>query len=64
MYKSLEAADQAEVKRAALMTDGSPLMPAVLIAMTKGDFAASEVLRLRSGLVEGTRRPIMITPPM
>ena len=64
MYKSLDAADQAEVKSAALMTDGSPLIPAFLIAMTKGDFAALDSLRLRLGLFEGTSRPIMVTPPM
>ncbi len=64
MYRSEDAADHAEVKRAALMTDGRPLIPAVLIAMTKGDFAASEVVRLRSGWLDGTRRPMMMTPPM
>ena len=64
VYKSLEAADHAEVSSAALMTDGRPLMPAVLIAMTKGDLAAVEVLRFRSGWLYGTNNPIIVTPPM
>ena len=46
------------------MTEGRPLIPAVLIAMTKGDFAASDVVSWRSGWLEGTRRPMMVTPPM
>lgn len=49
MYRSLEAADRAEVSNAALMTDGRPLIPAVLIAMTKGDLAAVEVFNDKSG---------------
>ena len=46
------------------MTEGKPLIPAVLIAMTKGDFAASDWVKLRSGWFDGTRRPMMMTPPM
>ena len=64
MYRSLDAADRADVKSAALMTDGRPEMPAVLMAITKGDFAAVEAFKLRSGWFEGTRRPMMVTPPM
>lgn len=40
VYNWLVAADHAEVKRQALMTEGSPLIPALLMAMTKGDAAA------------------------
>ena len=64
VYRSLDAADQADVKSAALMTEGRPLIPAVLIAITKGELAAVEVSRRRSGFEEGTRRPMMVTPPM
>ena len=64
LYKSLEAADQADVRRAALMTEGKPLMPAVLIAITKGDLAAVLACRFKSGLVYGTSKPITVTPPM
>lgn len=64
VYKSEDAADQAEVRRAALMTDGRPLIPACLIAMTNGDFAAFEVVNERSGWLKGTRRPMIKVPPM
>ena len=46
------------------MTEGRPLMPAVLMAMTNGDFAAVLVAKFRSFVVYGTSRPIMVTPPM
>ena len=40
VYKSLEAAEIAEIKRQALMTEGKPLMPDLDMAMTKGEAAA------------------------
>lgn len=46
------------------MIDGSALMPAFWIAMTKGADAAVPVPRLRRGSSEGTRRPVMKTPRM
>lgn len=49
VYMSEDAADNADVSRAALMTEGSPLMPAVRMAMTNGDLAALLAFRLRSG---------------
>ena len=64
VYRSLDAADHAEVRSAALMTEGRPLIPAVLIAITKGDPAALEVVSWRSGLSEGTSREMMVTEVM
>ena len=64
VYKSLDAADQADVSRAAFTTDGNPLIPAALMAMTNGDLAAVEVASCKSGLLEGTRRPMTKVPPM
>jgi hypothetical protein len=61
MYKSLDAADHADVRIAAFITDGNPVKPAALIAMTKGLAAAVPSERLRLGLSEGTRRPMMNT---
>lgn len=49
LYTSLQAADQAEESRAALMTEGRPLIPAALIAMTNGDLAALLTLSCKSG---------------
>jgi len=53
-----------EVRRQALITDGKPLIPAVWIAMTKGDAAAFLSVRLSPGEFEGTKRPMTVTPPM
>jgi hypothetical protein len=39
-HRSELAADQALVRRAALTTEGKPLMPERAMAMTKGDLAA------------------------
>lgn len=64
VYKSLDAAEVVEVRRAALMTEGRPLIPAVLIAMTNGDFAAVDVSKLRPSAFDGTSKPMMMTPPM
>jgi len=50
-------ADQAEVRRAALMMDGRAVIPASLMAMTNGDLAAVEA-RFSDGLVGDTSRPI------
>jgi len=64
VYKSLEAADHAEVKRQALMTDGKPLMPDLEMAMTKGEAAAVPVLdwSLKPGSLDGTSKPIINVP--
>jgi len=61
VYKSEDAADQADVRRAALMTDGRPLIPAARMAMTNGEENAFD-LRPRSGLVCGTSKPMMNVP--
>ena len=47
-------------------TDGKTLIPALLIAMTKGDAAAVPLVlaRLSLGSFEGTSKPITVTPPM
>jgi len=62
VYRSLEAAEQAEVMSAALITDGNPLIPAALTAMTKGDDAV--LVRLSPAEFEGTKRPITAVPQM
>ena len=62
VYNPLQAADKADVRKAAFTTDGRPLIPAVLIAMTNGDFAAVDDVRLRSEFVYGTTKPIIVTP--
>jgi hypothetical protein len=80
VYRSLEAADQAEVKRHALIiyglfspnsiglsrprTAGRALMPERLIAITKGDAAAVPLPKARPGSFEGTSKPMIVTPPM
>jgi len=53
-----------DVRRQALIKDGKPLIPAVLMAMTKGDAAAFFTVRLSPGELEGTKRPMTVTPPM
>ena len=45
-------------------TDGNPLIPACLMAITKGDDVAVPVLKVRSAWLEGTKRPITVVPPM
>ena len=64
MYKSLEAADQAEVKRQALMTEGSPLIPDLEMAMTNGEAAAVPlcVLSPKLGSLDGTSKPMTNVP--
>ena len=64
MYKSLEAADHAEVNRQALMTEGKPLMPDLEMAMTKGEAAAVPELvsSPKPGSLDGTSRPMMNVP--
>jgi len=64
VYKSLEAADHAEVNRQALMTEGKPLMPDLEMAITKGEAAAVPVLfsSLKPGSLDGTSRPMMNVP--
>jgi hypothetical protein len=66
VYKSLDAADHAEVKRHALMTEGKPLMPDLEMAMTKGEAAAVPVLdwSLKLGSLDGTSKPMMNVPKM
>lgn len=49
VYKSEEAADQADVKRQALTIEGKALIPDRLMAMTKGDPAAFLLPRPRLG---------------
>ena len=51
------------MRTAALMSEGSPLIPAVLIAITNGERAAVESFRSKSGWLEGTISPMMNTPP-
>jgi len=51
-----------EVRRQALIKDGRPLIPAVLMAMTKGDAAAFFAVRLSPSELEGTKRPMTVTP--
>ena len=55
-------AEKAELKIAALMIEGSVLMPARLIAMTYGDSAALPTSERRFGSLNGTRRPVMKIP--
>ena len=57
MNRSAQPADQAEVNKAAFTTDGSVPMPALLMAMTKGDLAAVD-FRLRDGSDGETSSPI------
>ena len=45
-------------------TDGNALIPAVWMAMTKADDAVVPVKRSRSGLLDGTKRPMIRVPPM
>lgn len=45
-------------------TDGSDLMPAFWIAMTKGEDAAVPSVRFRPSEFDGTSRPIIIVPPI
>ncbi len=63
LYRSLDAADHAEVNKQALMRDGRPPMPAWRMAITKGDATAVPEAMLRSGSFEGTSRPMIVTPP-
>lgn len=63
VYRSDEPADIAEVRMAAFITLGRPFIPAALIAITNGDFAAVEVTKSSPSLLEGTRRPMMKVPP-
>jgi len=53
-----------EVRRQALINDGRPLIPAVLMARTKGDAAAVFSVRLSPSALEGIRRPMIVTPRM
>lgn len=64
MYKSLEAADHAEVKRHALMTEGKPLIPDLEMAMTKGEAAAVPLCNgsFRLGSLDGTSKPMTNVP--
>ena len=64
MYRSLQAADHADDMKAAFTTEGKPLIPASLMAITNGDFAAVETDSCRSLSVDGTSRPTMKVPPM
>ena len=59
--KELDA-ENAEVKTAALMIDGSTLIPERVIAMTYGDSAALPVSARRFGSLYGTSMPVMRTP--
>lgn len=46
----------------ALLTDGSPLIPAFLIAITKGDDAAVPPSKFKPLAFEGTKIPMMKVP--
>lgn len=46
------------------LTEGNPWIPALVIAITKGEEAASPDFKLRDGSFEGTRRPMMVVPPI
>lgn len=46
------------------MNPGRPLIPASLIAMTKGEADALATVKLRDGSVDGTRTEIMVTEVM
>ena len=56
--------DAPEVRRHALIKDGRPLIPASLMVMTKGDAAAVFLVRLSPTELEGTKRPMIMTPQM
>jgi hypothetical protein len=64
VYKSLEAADHAEVNKHALMTEGKPLIPDLEMAMTKGEAAAVPLCNgsPKPGSLDGTSRPMMNVP--
>lgn len=66
VYKSLEAADHAEVNRQALMTEGKPLMPDLEMAMTKGEAAAVPLCDAlsKAASFDGTSKPMMKVPKM
>jgi hypothetical protein len=83
VYKSLEAADHAEVSRQALiiyghclpsdgekarseflLAEGRALIPACLIAMTKGEAAAVWTVKSKPGSFEGTNKPMIKVPQM
>jgi len=51
-----------EVRRQALIKDGKNLIPAASMARTKGDAAAVLSVRLSPSELEGTKRPIIVTP--
>jgi len=53
-----------EVRRQALIKDGRNLIPAASMARTKGDAAAVLSVRLSPSELEGTKRPIIVTPRM
>jgi len=53
-----------EVRRQAFIKDGKLSIPAALIARTKGDAAAVLSVRLSPSELEGTKRPIIVTPTM
>lgn len=59
--KELDA-ESAEVKTAALMIDGSTLIPAREMAMTYGDSAALPVSASKFGSLKGTSKPVMRIP--
>jgi hypothetical protein len=62
VYRLLLAADHADVRIAALTTDGSPEMPAFLIAITKGEEAAVPSDKLSPGSSAGQMRPMTNVP--
>jgi len=64
--RSLDAADHAEVRSAALITDGNPPIPAFRIAITNGEADAVPAAppELSAGSLEGTRSPMTVVPPI
>ena len=66
MYKNALAEDEAEVRMTALMIEGNTGIPALVIPITHGDWAAPGLLSAwadRSfGSLEDTRTPIAREP--
>lgn len=60
----LEKMNTPEVSNAAFMIEGSILIPAWLIAITKGEAAAVPPPLVNSGSSDGTISPMIVTPQM
>jgi hypothetical protein len=67
MYRSELAAEKTKRKMQALMMPGRTLMPAMMMATTKGEalaLAAELLASLRSFEFQGTSQPMTMMPPM